>query len=132
MYYEKGLTLNSFFPADSLWQVSLSANRPILNVADFRKIETATVLLYDRDQLIEKLEHVSNGVYKSAITKPTIGKIYKISATDEKLGTATSSSFIPAPAQISSLTFEEERGTMGAPPHIKFKLQFQDPQFVSN
>jgi hypothetical protein len=130
--YDERLTLNSFFTADSLWQVTLTANRHILDEKSFRKIAGGTVTIYDGDQPIETLIHVGDGIYKSSTTKPAIGKAYKISAVDEKLGTVTSTSFAPLRAEISSLTLNEEPGTANKPPHVTFQLQFQDAKDISN
>jgi hypothetical protein len=130
--YDEGLTLNSYFTPDSLWQVKLTANRHVLDETDFQNIETGTIIIYDGDQPIETLRHTGNGVYKSATTKPLIGKVYKISATDKKSGAVTSTSTIPTPAKISSLTFDKEPGPFGVPPSLKMKLEFQDLKYISN
>jgi len=76
-----GLVVNSFFSADSVWQVEVSHSRFILENhrnSEFRMEENAKVEIFEDDKPLGLLEHKGNGIYASSEKKPEMGRSYKI------------------------------------------------------
>lgn len=105
------LVINSLFNPDSLWTVQVSKVQDALEKsgenADDANITNAKVELFENGTLLEVLPHTANGVYRSKINKPQLGKSYKVhvSAADFPDAEATSSlPSMPNTTYISQIT----------------------------
>ena len=96
------ITVNSLFNPDSLLKVYVSKSCYILDY-DIQAIENATVEIYENGNLIDTLNYLNNGLYKSATKKPSSGDRYKIKVTVPGMGTAETESYIPPETNIISI-----------------------------
>ncbi|RLD78452.1 MAG: hypothetical protein DRJ10_10320 [Bacteroidetes bacterium] len=119
------LTVNSFFATDSNLFISLTKSKYILDGEfEFESVENVDISFFENDQLIEKLNEINPGSYKSNyILKEN--HTYRIELTSENFPLATSESLIPERTEISSFLVYPTLDEYGYKVN-GFKLKFQD------
>jgi hypothetical protein len=99
------LVINAILDTDSVFQATITINKPILEDGPFESVENATVTISDENGYAEILPYVEDGLYASAEKKPEPGKAYTIAVTAPGFETARATSYVPHPAQITYLRF---------------------------
>ena len=76
------LVVNCFFDSDSIWEFQVSKSLSVLDNADIKLINNATIKLFKDSELIETItEQSDDGWYKSVNNLPEIGNDYSIEVT---------------------------------------------------
>lgn len=71
------LVVDAALYPDSFLCVNLSRTQNITDNSGKKYIDDATIEVFDEDtSIVDVLSHSVNGVYKSAVTKPEVGKLY--------------------------------------------------------
>lgn len=109
--YSKKLVPQCLFNPDSLWTVSLSETASILKNEEVGLISNGSVLIKDEDgQLIEELPYLKNGIYRSQINKPILGKRYRIEVKSQNYpDLTTASDIVPGTVNFTVDTVSIER-----------------------
>jgi hypothetical protein len=120
------LVLTSFFNPDSLWSVTISINRHILDsdISSFKRVTDATIEIRDETSIITTLQHKENGKYISASEKPIVGKQYTIHVNSPEYGMVQAISYSPIATLIKSV--DRETIINGNNQSILFRLKMQD------
>lgn len=120
------LVVNSFFKPDSLWSASISLNQFILTPDSIphKRVENATVTIYDENGPVATLQHVGNGSYRSQTEKPLVGKQYTIHVSAPNYAAVEAKSVIPIAAMVESI--ETEFAIIENEPKEIIKVKFKD------
>ena len=105
--HESKLVMNSFINPDSLVSVHISNSLSILDNGKLNNAENAVVELYENDNLVETLQHSSDGNYTSAGKYPAIGNTYKITASANGYEDVSASTTVPPAISISSFNLKD-------------------------
>ena len=105
--HESKLVANSFINPDSLMSIHISNSLSILDNGNLKNIENAIVEVYENNNLVETLQHSSNGNYTSVNKYPAVGNTYQISASANGYDNITTSTIIPAPIAINSFNMKD-------------------------
>ena len=119
------LTLNSFIYEDSLIKVNLTKSKYILdNTYAFVGIENADISIFEDNNLLGKLDEVSNGNYISTFAAKQ-NKEYKIEVSGGNLPSVISKSIVPEKTKIESSSVKHPSKNDNYY-NTKFKITFQD------
>ena len=99
------VALNGILHPDSLIQVTLTRNLPLIDSSDFLAISDASVVLYENGQRIGTLNWQGN-VYRLDY-RPQTGKEYTVEADVPNYGTVTASDIVPN-QPTAKLCFHED------------------------
>jgi hypothetical protein len=99
------ITLNSVFNPDSVWNVQLNLNRHVLDKNPYASVDDAEVSIYENSILVNKLDFIKNGKYRSQNGKPLAGKVYEVKVTSNANGEVSAKSMAPQPVQNLSVEF---------------------------
>jgi hypothetical protein len=124
------LTINSLFNPDSVWRVSVSLNRYVLDNRPYKRVTNATVIVSDENGPVETLVHDGNGVYRSENGKPQARKAYTLSASSVVHGTVHAESLIPPAALVSNV--EIQSSEFNGEPSSRISLQISDEPTTDN
>lgn len=127
---KKKVVVNSLFFADSIIDVKLSASAQIAAGQHTNPIQNAIVQLYKNGELVEELQEISMGQYKST-HRAEIESAYTLDV-NTSLGHVSATSTVPQPVQvikldtvqIANLVFES---WIGLERVYNMKLTFVDP-----
>ena len=73
------LVVNSFFSADSLWEIQVSKSLSVLDNADLLKVNNASIDIYKNSELIDTIRGPgTDGWYRSGLYLPEAGENYSI------------------------------------------------------
>lgn len=101
-----GLTLNSYFTPDSVWNAYVTLSRHILdNAGYYDSVTNANVAVYQDGIPVETLVHMGYGHYKSAQGKPIPGVSYEMRAEVPGYETVKAASAAPALTEIQAPEF---------------------------
>ncbi len=135
------LVVNCYFNPDSTWKVQVSKSLSVLDNADLKLIDNATVLLYEENSLIDSITNPDDdGWYRSPISLPGPGKQYtiEVSSPDHKEKTYASDE-LPVPVPIADTKFFIVDSFFSESPfhsygHISgnLKIAFKDPGEINN
>jgi len=82
------LVLNSYFTPDSAWEVQVSKSLSVLDNADIKLLNDASIRIYKNDVLLDTLNQSDGyGWYRSSRTVPEPGNKYSIEVTSPKYKT---------------------------------------------
>lgn len=101
--YPAQLTANSLFTPDSVWQVELTQNRSVLEVAPFASVTNAEVQVAGPDGTSISLTYqgdnpyTGNSIYRAAGERPLLNTSYTLSVTHPTLGNLTANGQINNP-----------------------------------
>lgn len=125
------LAVNCFFNPDSVFLVNVSKSQYVLDNAAIKKIDNATVSLYEESSWIENLPFTSDGNYRSSINfRPQAGKNYQLKVSADEFNAVESSDAAPYPTQIirvdtGNFFFENQK-------YFELKVRFKDNPAVKN
>jgi len=128
---KESLVVNSIFAADSLWQVSVSYDRAILDTHPFKIVEDADVVIYDESGPVETLKlNNQESYYRSAANKPVPGKRYEIRVSAPGHDPVSAFAYTPRATEIVSV---KTRDTfINDHPATAFDITIQDDPSVEN
>jgi hypothetical protein len=120
------IVVDSFFDPDSLWKVTLSLNRHILdpNEINFKRVSDAVIEIHDENGLVTTLQYTENGKYVSLTEKPAAEKQYTMFVNSLKYGTVNAVSHAPVVTLIKSV--EREDIIKGNERFTVFRLKIHD------
>jgi hypothetical protein len=119
------LTVNSFFSKDSNLVVSLSKSRYILDgTYNFESVEDADISFFENNNLVENLNEVNPGIYKSNFILQENNN-YRIEVSSKDFPVVNCQSSIPGKTEIISLSVNPSADEYGNQT-VTFKLKFQD------
>lgn len=125
------IVANSHFNPDSLWSVHLSASKHILDEAPYSELSNAEVLIFENDELFERLEHSGNGTYRSKDSKPEDGKVYQLKVSVPDLGEVQAMDIIPEKVEILSGSWEKTFSEFGDEEYL-VTIHINDPAGTKN
>lgn len=105
---ENKLVVQGIFNPDSVWYILLSHTLGLLDTSKIQVVENATVLISDEQNKYDTLLYKGEGVYFSPDNKPRINKPYKLFVEKNGYKSITSTSKIPQPIAIDSITYITE------------------------
>jgi hypothetical protein len=99
------LVVNSYFTADSAWAVQVSKSLSVLDNADIKFINDASITIYENDVWLDTLNASDGGGwYYSDRTRPSAGKKYSIEVTTPKFeNTVTAEEILPEAVPITDV-----------------------------
>lgn len=142
----KKLVVNCYFAEDSIWNFQVSHSLSVLDNAELKPVENASILLYKGDQLLDTIRmNEDDNWYRYADNLPEQGVTYSIEVTSpDYVSVLYAEDFVPNTVPVSdvqvtvldsSFTYERyyEWGTMmrGRVEGI-FEISIQDPLQVEN
>ena len=124
------LVINSFFNPDSTWKVSISKSQHILDNAELKNINDATVVIYNGSLAPETLSLSADGIYTSESGKPLVKTEYRIEANAPGYDMASSSDVIPEAIPIISV--DTGSTIIDATKYTQLKVKFKDTPGTKN
>lgn len=119
------LVVNSFFSTDSVWNVHISNSLSVVDQANLKNIENATVQIKNASgNVIENLTHTGNGFYKGA-SYPSDGTNYTVEVSASGYKSITAQDYIPNRPVITAV--DTASGTVEGEPTTKITVSFNDP-----
>lgn len=136
------LVANCFFQPDSAWNIHVSKSLSVLDNADIKVVEKATVLLYEDGVFLDtaKLDPITH-FYTLSSNYPQRGKEYSIEVKAPGFTQIEASDIIPAPIPIedlsmrltdSVLSYDEYSGQYYGTLKYEISLTFTDPPGEDN
>lgn len=140
------LVVNSFFSDSREWEIQVSKSLSVLDNADLKLIEDATVNIYKGTELIATITRPgSGGLYRAGEILPEMGQEYSIEVSSPSFpDVATSSDIVPLQVQVTSVSaviteadyyeWTSSNGThyYGGNAEGNFGVLFSDPPEVDN
>mgnify|MGYP005855086981 CR=1 FL=1 len=101
------LVVNSFFTADSLWEIQVSKSLSVLDNADLQKINNASIDIYKNSELIDTIRGAgTDGWYRSGLYPPEEGENYSIEVSAPGFSNIIYAEDVaPEPVPISNVSF---------------------------
>jgi len=99
---QEHIVVNGITTNDSLIEINISKSQDILNNDSIENITNASVKLYEGENFIENLTHLTKGNYISSFT-PQIGNQYKILISSGELKPVNAKMQLYEPTQIVSI-----------------------------
>ncbi len=130
-YRNPRLVVNSMLMKDSLIKLDLSCSRIIIDNAEVKAVENASVKLYENGEFIESLSETSSGIYQASYRAKS-GYLYsfEIEATDYE--PITCETRVPFAQPIIALDTSRGQGEYNEEVlqfRLKFALDAQQKQF---
>jgi len=127
---KESLVINSIFAADSLWQVSVSYDRAILDDGPFKLAKDAEVVLYDESGPVETLKPDTLGVYHAATSRPLPGRRYEVHVSSPGHDPVSANAYIPIATEIVNVKTRET--LIDEHPATAFDITINDDPAVAN
>ena len=100
---DKLIVMNGALSNDSTVMVQVSRTRHILDNADIFPLENASVNLYRGAELLEQLNHVGNGYFRTTSFHPAVGEELSIEVEQAGYPSVSASCQIPETVGIASV-----------------------------
>ncbi len=139
------LVVNCQFTAHSTWEFQVSKSLSVLDNADLRFINNATIKLFKDSELIETLtEQDPDGWYRSVNSLPEMGRVYSIEVSSPDFeNTLFAKEITPQEVPLSNITavisdstfYESNRNGnyyYGGNVEGNFNILFKDPPGIDN
>lgn len=129
--YPPKLVLNSHLSPDSTISIHLSKSLSILDNAELKSIDNASIKLYEDGNLLTTIENSVGDGYFTFNNKPKTGKKYRVEAENNSLGKVESETYIPVPVEIDDFKIEKNE-TSDWSNNYHFEVDFTDPSDSRN
>lgn len=126
---EPKITVNSLFSPDSVWDVSLTLSRNILDEAPFMIPNVSEVVILDEtEKIVSTLSQTKPGVYRSD-SKPEMGKTYTVRVGVPNQHSITATGKIPGPVEVIQVKIDtlEVKQDYGPGQSIAIEVELRDP-----
>ncbi|WP_206073051.1 DUF4249 domain-containing protein [Pontibacter flavimaris] len=128
---ESALVVNAVINPDSLFTVDVSASQSAFSGGSHGPVATATIQVYQANQLLYTLEHQGNGIY-STTQAPQMLQHYQLQVQAPGFPAATAATYIPAKPVIGRLTAATEAATEWQGPSVSASFVLTDPPAQDN
>jgi len=135
------LVLNAYISPDSLWHISLSHSKYVLDNRDYKEISNAEISVHENGELKENLNYQvindqyenERGFYKSNFHRPQAGNVYRVEASMNGYETIWAETTIPTLVTIEQFLIDTSKIiSRDYESGYKLSIAFNDPAEIRN